>query len=98
MQKTLRVVARVVALPEQVEALKELLIGLVEPTRQEPGCLYYELLQNQQDPTDFTFVEEWESQEHLKAHLASEHLKNAMNQLPGLVARDPDIRCYDLII
>ena len=98
MQKTLRVVARVVALPDQVEALKELLISLVEPTRQEPGCLYYELLQNQQDPTDFTFIEEWESQKHLNAHLASEHLKNAMNQLPGLVAGEPDIRCYDLII
>ena len=98
MQKTLRVVARVVALPDQVEALKELLTSLVEPTREEPGCLWYELLQNQQDPTDFTFVEEWENQEFLNAHLASEHLKNAMNQLPGLVAGEPDIRCYDLII
>ena len=98
MQKTLRVVARVVALPDQIERLKELLTSLVEPTRQEPGCLYYELLQNQQDPKDFTFVEEWESQKHFNAHLASEHLKNAMNQLPGLVAGEPDIRCYDLII
>lgn len=98
MQKTLRVVARVIALPDQVEPLKELLTSIVEPTRQEPGCLWYELLQNQQDPTDFTFVEEWENQDYLNAHLKSEPLKKAMNQLPGLVARDPDIRCYDLII
>lgn len=98
MQNTLRVVARVIALPNQVERLKEVLTALVEPTRQEPGCLWYELLQNQQEPTDFTFVEEWENQDYLNAHLNSEHLKKAKNQLPGLVARDPDIRCYDLIL
>ena len=61
MTQILRVVARVVALPNQVEALKAVLLRLVEPTRQEAGCLQYDLLQNQEDPTDFTFVETWNS-------------------------------------
>ncbi|MGL5133484.1 MAG: putative quinol monooxygenase [Planktothrix sp.] len=39
MTQNLRVVARVVALPDKIEALKAVLIGLVEPTRQEAGCL-----------------------------------------------------------
>jgi quinol monooxygenase YgiN len=54
---TIRVVARVVALPDKVEEVKSVLIGLIEPTRKEDGCIIYELLQNHADPTDFTFVE-----------------------------------------
>jgi len=94
---TIRVVARVVALPDQVEEVKSVLLGLIEPTRKEEGCIVYELLQNQADPTDFTFVEEWESQALLEAHLASAHIEEAESQLNGLVAAEPDIRLYQLL-
>lgn len=94
---TLRVVARVVALPNKVEEVKSVLMGLIEPTRQENGCIVYELLQNHEDPTDFTFVEEWENQALLDAHLASAHLAQADSQLEGLVAAEPDIRMYRLV-
>lgn len=98
MSKTMiRVVARVVALPDKVEAVKSVLLGLIEPTRKEEGCIVYELLQNQADPTDFTFVEEWESQALLEAHLASAHIEEAESQLNGLVAAEPDIRLYQLL-
>ncbi|VXD25929.1 Antibiotic biosynthesis monooxygenase [Planktothrix serta PCC 8927] len=98
MTQSLRVVARVVALPDKVEALKAVLLALVEPTRQEAGCLQYDLLQNQEDLTDFTFVEEWESLQHLQSHLASVHLQKALTQIEGLVASPPDIRRYDKIL
>ncbi len=94
---TIRVVARVVALPDKVEEVKSVLIGLIEPTRQEDGCLVYELLQNHEDPTDFTFVEEWENQALLDAHLAAVHLAQADSQLKGLVAVEADIRVYRLV-
>jgi quinol monooxygenase YgiN len=94
---TIRVVARVVALPDKVEEVKSVLLGLIEPTRKEQGCIVYELLQNQADPTDFTFVEEWESQALLEAHLASAHIEEAESQLNGLVAAEPDIRLYQLL-
>jgi quinol monooxygenase YgiN len=98
MTQNLRVVARVVALPDKVEALKAVLLALVEPTRQEAGCLQYNLLQNQADPTDFTFVEEWESLDHLQTHLASVHLQAAAIAIKDLVAIPPNIRCYDQIL
>ena len=94
---TLLVVARVVAIPEKVEQLKAVLNGLVEPTRAEKGCLRYELLQNQADPTDFTFVEQWVTEADLEAHLASEHVQAAISQFDGLVAASPDIRRYDQV-
>ncbi len=98
MSKTrIRVVARVVALPDKVEQVKSVLLELIEPTRKEEGCIVYELLHNQDDPTDFTFVEEWESQSLLNAHLDSAHIAAAESQLEGLVATEPDIRLYQLL-
>jgi quinol monooxygenase YgiN len=98
MSKTsIRVVARVVALPDKVEQVKSVLLGLIEPTCKEKGCRVYELLHNQDDPTDFTFVEEWESQALLNNHLESAHIAAAVSQLEGLIAMDPDIRVYELL-
>lgn len=95
--QTIRVVARIIALPEKVEAVKAVLVEIIEPTRQEPGSIKYELLQNQSDPTDFTFVEEWASDDALDAHLATPHLHEAGAKLASLVATEPDIRRYSLL-
>ncbi|MBD2437657.1 putative quinol monooxygenase [Nostoc sp. FACHB-110] len=91
------VVAHVEALPDKLEELKAVLLGLIEPTRQERGAIKYELFQNQSQPTDFTFIEEWESDEALNTHLASPHLQAAAAALAGLTAAPPDIRRYYLV-
>lgn len=95
--QAVRVVARVVARPGKEDELRALLQGLIEPTRREPGCVVYELLQNKTDSTEFTFVEEWNSDADLDAHLQSEHLRHARSKLPELAAADPDIRRYTVV-
>ena len=95
--QTIRVIARVIAFSDKVEELKAVLLELIEPTLQEAGAIKYELLQNESDPTDFTFVEEWSSDEALNAHLQSPHLEAAGAKLEGLVAAAPDIRRYYLL-
>lgn len=97
MSNTIRVVARVVAIPENVEQVRAILMSLIEPTRKEEGCIQYQLLQNDTEPTDFTFVEEWTSNAALDAHLASSHIEAASNKLAGLIASEPDIRLYKLL-
>jgi quinol monooxygenase YgiN len=94
---SLRVVARIKARSETVSEVRELLSSLVEPTRKEFGCITYELLQNTKDPTDFTFVEEWESEAALASHLASDHLEAIGPKLEPFVAEPPDIRTYSLV-
>ncbi len=94
---SLRVVARIKAKPDEVEEVREALSGLVAPTRSEPGCITYELLQNQNDATDFTFVEEWESDSALASHAGSDHIKATRARLEGIVEEAPDIRMYTLI-
>ena len=94
---TVRVVAHITARPDTVEATRDLLKSLILPTRIEQGCITYQLLQNETDPTDFTFVEEWTSDEDLDAHLASDHLKMAGARGAELFAAPPDIRRYRVV-
>jgi quinol monooxygenase YgiN len=94
---TVHVIARLTARPEAVAELQKLLSGLLEPTRREPGCLRYVLLQNAADPTDFTFVEEWADAAALDAHSATPHLQAVLVQAPVLLATAPDIRRYTLL-
>jgi quinol monooxygenase YgiN len=94
---SLRVIARVAAKTDRVEQVGALLIGVVEPTRREPGCLGYQLLQNQADPTDFTFIEEWTSAAAEQSHFATPHISNALRQLPELLAMEPDVRRYTVL-
>lgn len=91
---SIHVVARLVARPEAVAAAKEALAGLLAPTRREAGCIRYELFQNREDSTDFTFTEEWADDASLDAHLGSAHLAAVRARAEELFAAAPDIRRY----
>jgi quinol monooxygenase YgiN len=69
----------------------------LNPRKLAKVLIKYELLQNQYDPTDFTFVEEWASNEALNSHLDSPHFQAAAAKLEGLVTAAPDIRRYHLL-
>lgn len=94
---TLRVVAHLRARSDKVEETKEALISLIEPTRGETGCVVYELMQNDDDPTDFTFVEEWSGNDELNAHLETEHIQRVVARAEELFSAPPDIRRYTLL-
>lgn len=49
-ENRLRVLARVSAKASSMEQVRTILIGLVDATRKEPGCLSYQFLQNRSDP------------------------------------------------
>ena len=93
----IRVVAHLTSKPETIAETREALEGFINPTRAEAGCILYVLMQNNDDPTDFTFVEEWESNETLDAHLESAHITAFKERAGELLACDPDIRRYTLV-
>ena len=91
------VVARIVAKPESVDRVREGLKSLLEPTRREAGCILYELMQNEADPTDFTFYEEWTDGAALDAHARSAHLERTFKALDGHLVAPPDVRRYSYV-
>jgi quinol monooxygenase YgiN len=95
--RTIRVVARFAAKTDRISNVTDILSALVEPTRAEDGCITYELLHNTQDPTDFTFVEEWTSREALERHLATEHIAECRRRIGEHIEGEADIRVYALL-
>ena len=93
-KSVLGVVARIVAKPGSVGVVREGLTALLEPTRNEPGCILYELMQNAADPTDFTFYEEWTDEKALDAHGASPHIASTFALLNDHLAAPADVRRY----
>lgn len=91
---TVRIIAKITAKPEKVAEVRALLLGLVDETRKEKGCISYELLQNISDRGDLTFVEEWASDSAFDAHLETPHVQAALSKAESLLAGDPDIRRY----
>lgn len=91
---TLRVVALFTALPDKIDEAKQVMTGLVAPTRQEAGCITYDLLQSTTNPAHFSFVEEWQSEADLEAHLKTPHVTAALEKIPELTTGAPDIRRY----
>jgi len=94
---SLRVVATVTAQPDKADELKSILLGLIAPTRAEAGCISYQLLQNNGDPSDFVFVEEWASDAALDQHMTTAHLQDAVSRAQSLFAKAPDIRRYSVL-
>jgi quinol monooxygenase YgiN len=98
MAKTItHIITRITALPGQEDKLKALLLELIEPTRQEAGCIRYNLLQSCVTPTEFTLLEEWESKELFEAHLDSAHVQEAFLEGGQLLVAPPEIRHYHFL-
>jgi quinol monooxygenase YgiN len=98
MQKnSLRVLVRVKARNDKVDELRALLKAVVAPSRNEQGCISFELLQSQRDPTDFVFVEEWESAAALEGHSASEHVNHLRAKLTTLQDGERESRRYSVV-
>ena len=89
------VIAMFVAAAGREHELGELLGTLVESTRQEAGCLRYDLLQGiPGESGDFIFVEEWENEGALDAHSRSAHVQDVGRKVGPLLGAPANIARY----
>lgn len=65
-----------------------------EATRAERGCRDYRFYADLADPNRFLIFEEWESDEALAEHFATEHMRVFQQALPALVAGPASIHRY----
>ena len=93
---SIRIIARLLARPESIDAVRRACLAMLEPTRRETGCIRYELLTNIANPAEFTFVEEWADQAAIDAHMATPHLKALVADTQPLLADPLDVRFYTL--
>ncbi len=93
----LRVIAHVRSKVDCVEQVRAILSAIVEPIRREQGCVSYHLLESVTHKGEFVCVEEWSHDEAEQAHFSPPHILSALQQLPGLLAAEPDICRYRVV-
>lgn len=70
----LTIVATLEAKPGKEAQLRTELLRLVAPTREEQGCIQYDLHESNEQPGLFLFFENWVTASDLEDHLKSSHI------------------------
>ena len=89
-----KVIARISAKPDVAAQVRQILIDLVAPSRKEPGCLSYELFQDDENPVEFITVEQWSDSSAVAAHMATPHVGAAIAKAGSLLAGAPVIHRF----
>ena len=87
----LTVVATIEAKPNGVDDVRSALCALAVSSRDDDGCIAYELSESASAPGTFVTVETWRSREDLDKHLQSDHVRNAFATTGDLLAAPPTI-------
>ena len=95
--KAITVVATFQARPGKEAELRAALVGLLAPTRNESGCLNYDLHQSPEDTGKFMFHENWTSKAALDAHLQSPQIKALLPRVDELCVAFPEIKIWERI-
>ena len=90
---TLHVIAVIPGKPEAADEVREALTTLVAATRQEEGCVSYDLNESTAVPGTFVTDEVWTDQAALDGHMTTPHIAAAFaavgDKMAGEVAIHP---------
>ncbi len=67
---------------------------LVKATREEPGCIYYDLAQDAEDEKVFYFVEKYQDEAAVQAHKTSEHFQTYVPMMDALRESASEVKKY----
>jgi quinol monooxygenase YgiN len=93
----LTVVAEMTSKPGREAELTTELLAMVEATRQEEGCVQYDLHVSTANPGSFVFYENWASQADLDRHAESSHIQVFLLKAPALLAEPVRVLTYTRI-
>lgn len=93
----LHVVATIPVKPEDADSVRRTLADLVTATREEEGCLSYDLYESTATPGVFVTVERWKDQTALDAHMGAPHVAAALGEAAGSLVGDLVIHPLDVV-
>ncbi|AQT66996.1 Putative monooxygenase [Anaerohalosphaera lusitana] len=88
------VIAELKAKKGKEEDLRQFLLGLIEPSRADQGCIAYFLHESAEEPGLFMFYERWENGEMLESHIQQPHLQALMDKSDELLAEPLDVTSW----
>lgn len=78
------VVSKSIVKDGKADEYKKQTARLIEETRKESGCISYDLCADMDNHNILTFIERWESKEHLNAHMKTAHFTEIVPKLKDL--------------
>ncbi|WAT02894.1 putative quinol monooxygenase [Rouxiella chamberiensis] len=78
-----RIVAPLTVKSEFLDDVTQALLTIVAASREELGCLQYDLHREIDSENSFVFYERWQSQEAVEQHEQSAHFQHFVSQLDG---------------
>jgi quinol monooxygenase YgiN len=69
---------------------------LVVTTRQEKGCISYDLLASTEDEDLLVMLEKWENIESLNAHMETDHFKKFGGTIERFLTKEIEIKSYSV--
>lgn len=75
--------------PEHEQTYLTFLNDLVQKSRADQGCLFYDHFRSVQQPNSYIIVENWADDESIAAHNETEHLKAFFTTVPPLLQSEP---------
>jgi quinol monooxygenase YgiN len=97
MRTGLTVIARMTAKAGHQDRLREALLDLVAKTRNENGCINYDLHQSQDHACEFVIYENWEKAADLDAHAKSAHIQAFAKIAGQLLERPAEIKKWIMV-
>ena len=94
----MRIIAKKLIKAGELEKAIKLYEELVNLSRLEEGCVFYDLFQEDENPRILAVFEEWESKEALKRHQDSLHFKRIVPLLGELTEMKLDMSSYHKVI
>ena len=82
---TLTIVAKILAKENHRDLVKKELLKLIPITKQEKGCINYDLHQDNENPNLFLFFENWESRDLWQLHMNNTHLVAYVKATEGAI-------------
>lgn len=89
------IVARFQARHGRADEVEPLLRGFVEPSRDEDGCLFYDLCRSIEDPDQFVIVDGWRDHAAFEAHAGTERVARTLAALEPMLLEAPTITMLD---
>ncbi|MEN1729732.1 MAG: putative quinol monooxygenase [Pseudomonadota bacterium] len=83
----LTITGNILAKSAHLDTVKSELRKLVSMTRQEQGCIQYDLHQDNDNPNYFMFYENWETRELWQAHMENSHIQAYLKATEGMIEK-----------
>lgn len=84
--------------PDQTDTGLNILKAIIFSSRQEKGCMQYELFQSGDNPNVFIMIEKWRSHQDWLHHQNADHILSARDGIKGLLEAEPIVKSFNFVM